>query len=251
MTEVIRHTQDWLAIRKNLSKSVGFVPTMGALHQGHISLVERSREENAITLVSIFVNPTQFNDPKDLWSYPRTFEADLMRLQEAKTDYVFYPSVEDLYPDGYKYKISENQISKKLCGEFRPGHFEGMLTVVMKLLQIVKPKKAYFGEKDYQQLELIRGLAQAFFLEAEIVGCPTVREESGLAMSSRNERLSLENKLIASQFRKLLSSSMSLSEVKEALENLGFQVEYLQEEWGRRFGAVYLDSVRLIDNVSL
>jgi pantoate--beta-alanine ligase len=244
--------QDTASIKKfcrSRKGSLGFVPTMGALHEGHLTLVERSTRENQFTIVSIFVNPTQFNDPKDLEKYPRNIEADLELLKRCNVDAVFYPEVAQLYPEGYRYRLSENEESKMLCGADRPGHFDGVLTVVMKLLQIVGPTRAYFGEKDFQQLRLIQGMARAFFLDTEIVGVPTVRTRSGLALSSRNQNLGPLALEKAPLFNQALRAGLSLPETKALLEKEGFEVLYLEDSWRRRFGAVRLDNVRLIDNV--
>jgi pantoate--beta-alanine ligase len=169
--------------------TLGFVPTMGALHEGHLSLVRRSGSENDRTLVSIFVNPTQFDDPADLARYPRTLDADLAALRAEETDFVLLPRAEDFYRDGFQYRVTESRLSTILEGVHRPGHFDGVLTVVMKLLQVAQPDRAYFGEKDWQQLTLVRGMVEAFFVPVMVVACPTVREADGLALSSRNRNL--------------------------------------------------------------
>lgn len=231
--------------------TLGFVPTMGALHEGHASLVKRSAGENTRTLVSIFVNPTQFNDPKDLEKYPRTLEKDLGILEAAGADYLIYPAFEDMYRDGYRYQLSEKDFSKLLCGAHRPGHFDGVLTVVMKLLNLAQARRAYFGEKDFQQLELIRGMADAFFLPVEIVGCPTLRERDGLAMSSRNLNLTPSERELAPTLARELKRSASPNEIRERLGAEGFKVDYVEEHRGRRFAAAFLGSVRLIDNIPL
>jgi len=254
MTKVINSVSAWEEIYKEeklSEKKIGFVPTMGALHNGHASLVERSVKENDLTVVSIFVNPTQFNDPNDLQNYPRTFEDDLEMLDELKADYLFYPEYNEIYSDNYRYTITENKLSKILCGAFRPGHFDGVLTVVMKLLNILKPNRAYFGEKDFQQFKLIEGMAQAFFLNTEIIPCPTLRDNDGLAMSSRNTLLSPEERRFALNFPRLLKLNKTDTEIKTELESLGFKVDYIEEYSGRRLGAVYVGKVRLIDNVKL
>ena len=185
MTQIIPSVSQWLDIRKSLSfdgKTIGFVPTMGALHAGHVSLLETSHKANAISVLSIFVNPTQFNDPHDLRNYPRTLEADLELAKQANVDFILLPKDTEMYADQYRFKIEENQLSKRFCGAHRPGHFPGMLTIVMKLLQLVRPTRAYFGEKDYQQYLLVKEMAEAFFLETQIVACPTLRADDGLAM---------------------------------------------------------------------
>lgn len=234
---------------KSKGLSIGFVPTMGALHQGHLELVRRAKNENDTVFVSIFVNPTQFNDPKDLEKYPRTLEKDSELLSKAGCDYLFYPTTQTIYPDSYKYKITENEFSKILCGQHRPGHFDGVLTVVMKLFNLVSPHRAYFGEKDYQQLQLIKGMSEAFFLDLQIINCPTVRESDGLAMSSRNQRLSTDQRALAPELYKILSSAGSDKEATELLVRRGFKVDYVETHSGRRFAAAFLGDVRLIDNV--
>ncbi|MEW6006347.1 MAG: pantoate--beta-alanine ligase [Stygiobacter sp.] len=254
MTEVIKKISEWKKIRNSeelKNKTVGFVPTMGAFHQGHASLIERCLIENNISVVSIFVNPTQFNDPNDLRNYPRTLDSDLKLLEKMNVDYLLYPEYEEIYSDNYRYKIIETGFSKKLCGAFRPKHFEGVLTIVLKLFNIVKPHKAYFGEKDYQQLKLIEEMCKAFFMDIEIVPCPIVRDEDGLALSSRNLLLTNEERMIAVNFPKLLKAKMSNELIKEELEKLGFKVDYIENLEGRRFGAVHIGKVRLIDNVEL
>lgn len=233
------------------ARTIGFVPTMGALHEGHLELVRRAKRECHLVFVSIFVNPTQFNDPKDLEKYPRTLEKDLELLKNADADFVFYPNIDSMYPDQYRYRLTENKFSKILCGASRPGHFDGVLTVVMKLLQIVSPDRAYFGEKDYQQLRLIEDMVEAFFLDTKIVPCPTVREQDGLAMSSRNMRLSQSDREKAPGFYKILSTAKSDEEAAQQLSAGGFRVDYVETHDGRRFGAVYLGEVRLIDNVKI
>jgi pantoate--beta-alanine ligase len=250
--KVFDDIHEWRNFRASLdpAASLGFVPTMGALHAGHLSLAERSLAENTKTLVSIFVNPTQFNDPKDLANYPRALARDVGLLTAAGVDYMIAPSrSQDLYPDDYRYKVTESVKSKTLCGAFRPGHFDGMLSVVLKLLNLAQATRAYFGEKDFQQLTLIREMAHAFFLPTEIVGCPTLREKDGLAMSSRNERLTPEERERAAFFPRTLSRfELTPEEVARGLEEHGFRVEYILDQEGRRYGAVHLGAVRLIDN---
>lgn len=250
---VIKDVPAWIRLRQGLppGETLGFVPTMGALHRGHVSLMERSRAENHATLVSLFVNPTQFNDPQDLKDYPRTFDADAARAAAAGADYLLAPEYAALYPDGYRYRVQEDRLSRCLCGASRPGHFDGVLTVVLKLLQLAGADRAYFGEKDYQQCLLIKGLAEAFFLKTKIVPCPTVREPDGLAMSSRNLLLSPAQRAAAPRFHQALKAGRSIPQTKKALAAAGFQVDYVEERQGRRFGAVKLGKVRLIDNVPL
>jgi pantoate--beta-alanine ligase len=240
----------WMERRRELEgREIGFVPTMGALHRGHASLVERCRNENAITVASIFVNPTQFNNLRDLQRYPRTMESDLAMLESLGTDEALAPANEDLYPHGYRIWLQEKALSKLMEGPARPGFFEGVMTVVLKLLNLVRPNRAYFGEKDYQQLQIITMLAQEFFLPTEIVACPTVREESGLAESSRNALLSPQGRKKAALIAQALNNAGTCQQAAATLEAAGFQVDYVEEHFGRRFAAATLEGVRLIDNV--
>jgi pantoate--beta-alanine ligase len=234
-------------IRRGLT--LGFVPTMGAIHEGHLSLVRRSRAENERTLVSIFLNPTQFDDPADLTRYPRTVEADVALLDAAGTDFVFLPNERELYPDDYRYRVTENKLSTVLEGASRPGHFEGVLTVVLKLLNLAAADRAYFGEKDWQQLALVQGMAEAFFLPTAIIGCPTVRDSDGLALSSRNRQLALAERKRAPDLYRSLRSAASADDAAYGLRQSGFHVEYVKDHDGRRLAAVRLGHVRLIDNV--
>jgi pantoate--beta-alanine ligase len=234
---------------RKLNRSVGFVPTMGALHSGHLSLLERARRECDVVVLSIFVNPTQFNNPSDFDKYPRTVEADLELLKDIKIDFVFTPERNALYTDNYNYAVTERDKNAVLCGATRPGHFQGVLTIIVKLLNITQASKIYLGEKDYQQLEIIRGMVEAFFIPTEVVGCPTVRDEEGLALSSRNQRLSPQGVEKARHFAHLLKENKPLSAIRQELIEDDIKVDYLEELWGRRFGAVFIDDVRLIDNV--
>jgi pantoate--beta-alanine ligase len=244
--------QKWADFRNTIQeKTLGFVPTMGALHEGHLSLIQRSQQENDYTLVSIFVNPTQFNQPDDLQNYPQPFDQDVQLLKDKNVDCLLTPTEQDLYPDNYSYRVIETCFSTSLCGATRPGHFTGVLTVVLKLLNLAQATRAYFGEKDYQQLSLISGMAKAFFLPTQIVGCPTVRDQDGLALSSRNLRLKPQERAKASLFPQLLKSSYPLEKIKQKLEENGFKIDYIEDHNNRRFGAVFLGNVRLIDNVLL
>ena len=231
--------------------TLGVVPTMGALHEGHLSLVRRSLTENDLTLVTLFVNPTQFDDPADLAKYPRTLDSDLATLEAEGTDFVFLPHESDLYPNGYRYRVSETNLSTAMEGAHRPGHFDGVLTVVLKLLQIASADRAYFGEKDWQQLTLVKGMVEAFFVPTTIVACATVREADGLAVSSRNRRLPPADRARAPRFHGILSSASSADAAACELGASGFAVDYVQDRDGRRLGAVRLGDVRLIDNVCL
>ncbi|MGA0001863.1 MAG: pantoate--beta-alanine ligase [Steroidobacteraceae bacterium] len=245
----------WQAFRAPLGGRVGFVPTMGCLHAGHASLVARSLQECDHTILSIFVNPAQFNDPKDLERYPRTLDADLALARELGVDAVLLPVPAMLYPDGYAYRVQEMEFSTSLCGASRPGHFTGVLTVVMKLLNLVQPTRAYFGEKDHQQLELIRGMAAAFFMNVEIVGCATVRDADGLALSSRNRLLDAKARQTALGLVGALREARSDEEAIQRLTHSGLAVDYVETRGGRRYAAVRVETpsgiVRLIDNLEL
>lgn len=252
MTTVFEDLVAWRAARLAQTRAgltLGFVPTMGALHEGHRSLVQRSRRENDRTLVSIFVNPAQFEDPADLARYPRTLDDDLAALRAESADFLLLPRVEDVYADGYRYRVIEIERSMELEGAHRPGHFDGVLTVVLKLLQIAQAERAYFGEKDWQQLTLVQGMAKALLLPTAIVGCPTVREADGLALSSRNVQLSAADRARAPRFYRALVGAATADDAAHELRSAGFDVDYIADREGRRMGAVRLGGVRLIDNV--
>jgi pantoate--beta-alanine ligase len=252
VTQVWTAIADWLGRRRALAgRRIGFVPTMGALHGGHASLVQRCREENEVVVVSIFVNPSQFNDPKDLDRYPRTLNQDLALLERLGADEVILPSAPELYPNGYRLRVEPVRSVQVMEGVHRPGFLQGVLTVVLKLLNLVRADRAYFGEKDYQQLQVVTEMAREFFLGTEIIPCPTVREESGLAMSSRNMLLSPEARDKAAYLFRALSTTANSAEARAMLEAGGFTVEYVEEHWSRRLAAASLDGVRLIDNVPI
>jgi pantoate--beta-alanine ligase len=263
------------AARQN-GKSVGLVPTMGALHAGHVSLINRARKENDIVVVSVFVNPTQFNNPEDLRTYPRTEEADCQKLTAAGVDYAFIPSVEEIYPEPDTRVFDLGKVAEVMEGAMRPGHFNGVAQIVSRLFQIVNPTRAYFGEKDFQQIAVIRRMVQLEGFDLEIVPCPIQREADGLALSSRNVRLTPEQRQIAPNIHRVLVESVaakkagaSVEEVKKdviaklnAIEFL--EVEYYEivdaltmqpiTEWlpeGQSVGCitVYCGDVRLIDNI--
>ena len=250
MTQVWYAVADWLDRRRALDgRSIGFVPTMGALHRGHASLVERCRRENEIVVASIFVNPSQFNDPKDLERYPRTLESDLRLLEELGTDEVIVPTAAEMYPGGYRLRVEPVGEAPVMEAALRPGHMQGVMTVVLKLLGMVRPNRAYFGEKDYQQLAVVTSLVREFFIPTEIVPCVTVREASGLAQSSRNRLLTPEGKRKAAWLFQALTTAADPAEARAILQAQGFVVEYVEERWGRRLAAAYLERVRLIDNI--
>lgn len=268
--------RETLDVARNSGKRIGFVPTMGALHQGHIALVERARAQNEIVVVSIFVNPTQFNDPSDLKNYPRTPEADAMMLEAAHCDFLFLPEVAEMYPDtgnGNTPVIQLNGLDEVMEGRFRPGHFNGVVNIVSRLFNVVGACRAYFGEKDFQQLAVVRRMTKAMLLPVEIVGCPIVRESDGLAMSSRNVRLTPEERIAAPFiYETLLQAKQrwagnNVNEVKRLVEEAfvakqEFKLDYfeiadrdtLQPATQRRAVAciaVFLGKVRLIDNILL
>ena len=252
MIEVFRDIAEARTRMREVTKegrSIGLTPTMGALHDGHLSLIERAQSENDCVVVSIFVNSTQYDDPADLEAYPRTFEADLQKAESVGADVVVFPRSEVVYHDDYRFRVTESVVSRKFEGAYRAGHFDGVLTVVLKLFAIVRPDRAYFGEKDWQQYVLVRDMAAAFFLDTEIVPCPVVREPDGLAMSSRNIRLSEDERQLAPEFYRVLSSGKAPGATREALERAGFGVDYVERWEGRVLGAVRLGKVRLIDNV--
>ena len=251
MTTILRSPQEFRAWRKNQKGSVGFVPTMGALHSGHEELLKQARKNNDVVVLSIFVNPTQFNDPNDLEKYPKTWDADVAMAEANKVDAIFYPRYDEMYPDGYRYKVTENNYSHLLDGAHRPGHFDGVLSVVMKLFNIVAPTRAYFGEKDFQQMTLIQGMVESFFMDLEVIPVPTVREEDGLAKSSRNVRLSSAERLKAPAIYKAITESQTADEAAEKLTAQGFIVDYVTDVGTRRFVAARLGDVRLIDNVQI
>lgn len=225
----IKDLQDAVSISKSEEKTVGFVPTMGALHEGHISLVTKCREQNDVCIVSIFVNPTQFNNLTDLEKYPRTIEEDTKLLKEAGVDIVFVPSVQEIYPKPDNRQFDFGQLDKVMEGKFRPGHFNGVAQVVSRLFEIVKPDRAYFGEKDFQQLAIIRQMVRQLNIPVEIIPMPIKREESGLAMSSRNQRLTEEQKKEAVNIYKVLSESKALYDQKSVEELRSWVVESINK----------------------
>lgn len=271
----IEDLQKAVSISKNEGKTIGFVPTMGALHEGHISLVKKCCEQNDICVVSIFVNPTQFNNQADLEKYPRTIEQDTKILEKAGASIVFVPSVEEIYPEPDTRQFDFGQLDKVMEGKFRPGHFNGVAQVVSRLFDIVKPDRAYFGEKDFQQLAIIRQMVRQCNIPVEIVPMPIRREESGLAMSSRNQRLNDEEKSEAVNIYRILSESKKLNKhkaVEEIREKViddinrigSLKVEYFEivdgntlqqiTNWSETDYAVgcitvFCGDVRLIDNI--
>jgi len=209
---------------RNSGKKIGFVPTMGALHEGHLSLVRKAREENEVVVVSIFVNPIQFGPNEDYNRYPRTFESDCEKLKKESVDYLFFPSVEEMYPAGFETYVSLRKLPNHLCGLSRPGHFDGVATVVTKLFNIVKPHKSYFGQKDYQQAKIIERMVRDLNIDTEVIMMPIVRESDGLAMSSRNAYLNPE------QRKKAICLYKSLLKAKEMIEGKEKSPEKIKEE---------------------
>jgi pantoate--beta-alanine ligase len=253
MMNICPRLQEWQSLRASpewSGRSVGLVPTMGALHAGHVSLLERARAENERVVLSIFVNPTQFNEPNDLANYPRNLEADL-DVARPFVDAVLTPTTEDFYRDGFRYRVTETELSRRWEGVHRPGHFDGVLTIVLKLLNAVQPQRAYFGEKDWQQLQLVRGMVDSFFMPVEIIPCPTIRDPDGLALSSRNRRLSQLGRTHAAAFPRALRTARDAASAAANLKVHGFEVDYVEDYDGVRLGAVRIDGIRLIDNVRL
>ena len=212
---------------KQQGLSVGLVPTMGALHEGHASLIRQSVAENQLTVVSVFVNPTQFNDPKDLQHYPRTFEADAQLIASLGGDIVFAPSVEEVYPQEDKRVFSYSPIDTVMEGARRPGHFNGVCQIVSKLFDMVTPDRAYFGEKDFQQIAVVRAMMKDLGYSFQLVPCPIVREASGLALSSRNALMNDEERKLATNIYRILRESVTLSSSHSVAETQQFVVEQL------------------------
>ena len=251
MTMILHSIASWKNIKKQelAGRSIGFIPTMGNLHQGHLSLCQKSALENDITVISIYVNPMQFNDTQDFSQYPRTLAQDMQQLEDAKVDYCLLLSDTEMYADDFNYQVCENQLSQTMEGVHRPGHFTGMLTIVLKLLAGVAPTNAYFGEKDYQRYLLISSMQKAFFLDCEVIACPTIREDSGLPFSSRNRRLSLEDRKLADRFAQVfLQKDVSIEDINQQIQALGIEIDYCQEYLGRRWVAVRIGPIRILDN---
>lgn len=269
--------QRFVEEKHNLGLKVGFVPTMGALHEGHISLINRAKKDNDIVVCSVFVNPIQFNNPADLEKYPRTPEKDIEKLEQAGCDAVFMPTAEEMYPNKVEDHYDFGDLERVMEGACRPGHFNGVAIVVRKLFEIVTPNRAYFGEKDFQQLAIINKMISDLNMNLEIVPCPIIRENDGLAMSSRNVRLNEAERAIAPKIFATLNDSITKKDVmspaemknyalKKYAEIKEFDVEYVEitdeinlksiENWdecdhARIFVALQLGPVRLIDNVRI
>ncbi len=277
LTHTISETQSAIEKQKSDGKTIGFVPTMGALHEGHLKLIRQAASENDFVAVSIFVNPIQFNNPEDLAKYPRTLEEDLLKLEGTGCNLVFTPSAQEMYPEPDLTEFDFGNLDKVMEGKFRPGHFRGVAVVVKKLFEIVTPHKAYFGEKDFQQLAIIKKMVSMLKMPVEVVPCPIVREADGLAMSSRNARLTTEERAEAPAIYKALLSvkdnyswfipaGVKQLVTGEIQENQYFRVEYAEvvdtqtlqpfEDWNDAEHAVicvaaFIGNVRLIDNIVL
>ena len=275
LVHTIQELRTELDIQRQAGKKIGLVPTMGALHEGHASLVRRAVAENEVVVVSDFVNPTQFNDKNDLLKYPRTLEADCELLEKEGAAYVFAPSVEEMYPEPDTRQFSYVPLDTVMEGKYRPGHFNGVCQIVSKLFMMVEPDKAYFGEKDFQQLAIIREMVKQMNFPLEIVGCPIVRESDGLALSSRNARLSEEQRKQALGISQTLfksqeyAASHTLEETQKFVEDgiaaaEGLELEYFEivdgmtlqkiaswEDTDYVVGCitVFCGEVRLIDNI--
>jgi pantoate--beta-alanine ligase len=270
--------QDYLQTQGKNGLSIGFVPTMGALHQGHISLIDQANAANDISVCSIFVNPTQFNDKSDLAKYPRPIEHDIELLVEANCDVLFLPEVSEIYPPDfdYDYELDLGYITQPMEGAFRPGHFKGVIQVVKRLLDIVQPSHLYMGQKDFQQFSIIKAMIKKLAMPVQIVMCPILREPDGLAMSSRNVRLSPDGRQLSSQISAALrqaqadAKALPLAQVLEnarlSLQKAGIEIEYLEAvhadtlQPATNFDdaesvvlctTVRIDGVRLLDNVVL
>lgn len=268
---------DYVERQREMGKKIGFAPTMGALHQGHLSLYKAAKKENDEVISSIFVNPTQFNNPDDFQKYPKTLEKDLELLEKAGVDAVYVPNVEEMYPDGLNSKKYDfDGLENEMEGKYRPGHFDGVGTIVEELFRQVQPHNAYFGEKDYQQLAIIKKMIEKTKLPVKIHGVPTLREEDGLAMSSRNVRLTETQRKEATIIYETLEKVkewfkvLSVEEIKlrvlEIFRNSNFELEYFviadektlketdffyKDKNYRAFIVAYADTVRLIDNMHL
>ena len=229
IVQYIDDLKKYLAEERQAGKTVGFVPTMGALHEGHLSLVRYCIAENDICVVSIFVNPTQFNDKKDLIAYPRTPDADYALLESVGCNYVFVPSEEEMYPEPDTRIFDLGAVAEVMEGSFRPGHFNGVAQIVSKLFQIVEPDDAYFGEKDFQQIAIIKSMVKLLGLHVRVISCPILRHADGLAMSSRNMRLTAEQRQIAPIIAATLKESRKFVPEKEVDEVVNWVIDSLNK----------------------
>lgn len=270
--------KDCLLRHKANKKTIGFVPTMGALHDGHLSLIEAAQKKNDIVVVSIFVNPTQFNKAEDLKEYPKTLENDIKLLESVSCDILFYPSVEEIYSENViSEKFNFDGLEHQMEGKFRDGHFDGVGTIVKTLFEIIEPNKAYFGQKDFQQLQVVKKMTKKHQLPVKIIGCPIFREDDGLAMSSRNARLTEEQRAAAPFIYKILKkvkkkfNNKDISQINKWVEKKFKKQPLLELEYFtiadekalktaknidpkkkyRAFIAVFAGDIRLIDNIQL
>lgn len=242
----IKELEAALAQCREGGRSIGLVPTMGALHAGHISLVRCCKAENDITAVSVFVNPTQFNDPNDLKNYPRTLEADCRLLEAEGADIVFAPSAQEVYPEPDTRQFSYPPIDSVMEGARRPGHFNGVCQIVSKLFYLFRPDRAYFGEKDFQQIAVIRAMVKALALPVELRPCPIVREESGLALSSRNTLLSAEERTTAVNISRVLKESQAFAATHSVAETQAWVTETLNA-----IGGLEVEYYQIVDGITL
>lgn len=267
--------EKYISLLKKRGEIIGFVPTMGALHAGHISLVKKAKLDNDVCICSIFVNPTQFNNKEDFKNYPRSLESDIELFDHEKADAVFIPSEKEMYPGTVTEKIFLGGLKNVMEGKFRPGHFIGVAIIVRKFFDLIKPDRVYFGEKDFQQVSVIKYLVKHYGIPVEIITCPTIREKDGLAMSSRNRRLNAEERMAAPLIYKTLCDtkgkfrSLTVEEIKKLVEyqigscNL-MKLEYFEIVDSEKFIpvssvenhkyytaciAVYVGKIRLIDNI--
>lgn len=273
----VKEMQLWANRTRESGRTISFVPTMGVLHEGHLSLMSDARKRGDMPVVSIFVNPIQFGPSEDLSKYPRDLDGDLEKVKQVGADVVFIPNIEEIYPEGFQTQVSVRELERHLCGHFRPGHFSGVATVVIKLFNIVKPHIALFGEKDYQQLKIIQRMVKDLNMEVEVIGLPTVREKDGLALSSRNQYLSTDDKKSAyavsralremkNEFAKGRRETKIIIELgREILNDAGIRsIDYLEvcdsetlnskesaESRDLLAVAVRLGGTRLIDNMRL
>ena len=263
-------------ISRELKGTIGFVPTMGYLHEGHLSLVKESQKDNNYTIVSIYVNPSQFGPNEDFSAYPRDIERDISILKELDVDCIFFPSDNEMYPEDYKTWVNVDKITQILCGKSRPAHFKGVTTIVAKLMNIVNPDKMYMGEKDFQQLKVLNQMAKDLNFRTQVIGCPIIREKDGLAKSSRNKYLSPEARknalslyksfqLAQERFTKGISDSRKIiSEMTEVIKKNNGIIDYIEvvdsntlenlselEKGCRILLAVKIEKTRLIDNIEI
>ena len=273
---LVNTVSEMATISRDIKGTIGFVPTMGYLHEGHLSLVRAARKETDTVIVSIFVNPSQFNPNEDLDEYPRDIDRDIRLLFELNVDYIFLPTENEMYPDGYKTWVNVEKITQILCGKSRPTHFRGVTTIVAKLMNIVDPDFIYMGEKDFQQMVVLKQMAKDLNFRTKIIGCPIIREKDGLAMSSRNKYLSkqgrknalcLQKSLLLAQKRfneKVFTSNKIIAEMANLIENNKGVVDYIEivdsytlehlselKKGCRILVAAIIENTRLIDNIEI